>query len=291
MKTEPLLVERDGAIGWIRINRPERLNAFSGTMREDIGGALGTLEAEPEIACIIITGVGRAFSTGGDVRVMAELIDAGDIARFEALVRAGAEVVRRIETMSTPVIAAVNGPAAGAGACLALACDMRVASETASIGFTFTRVGLHPDWGGSFFLPRMVGLGLATELIYTGGMLGAERAERLGIFNRVVPMQQLENAAKSLAGQIAAAPKGIVEDVKRTLRRSLTSSLGDVLNAEVEAQLRAFRSPDFREGITAFLEKRSPRFQHPQPHTLHAPGRGGGSSGARVPPRPAREGA
>jgi 2-(1,2-epoxy-1,2-dihydrophenyl)acetyl-CoA isomerase len=260
MNSEPILVERDGAIGWIRINRPERLNAFAGTMREDIDSALGALEADPEIACIIITGAGRAFSTGGDVKVMSELIATDDIARFEALVRAGAEIVQRIENMATPVIAAVNGPAAGAGACLALACDMRVASETASIGFTFTRVGLHPDWGGSYFLPRLVGLGLATELIYTGGMLGAERAERLGVFNRVVPHGELENVAKSLAGQIAAAPKTVVEDVKRTLRRSMNSSLSDVVNLEIEAQLRAFRSDDFREGITAFLEKRSPRF-------------------------------
>jgi 2-(1,2-epoxy-1,2-dihydrophenyl)acetyl-CoA isomerase len=269
MNSEPIVVERDGAIGWIRINRPERLNAFAGTMREDIGSALGTLEADADVACVIITGVGRAFSTGGDVRVMNELIAADDIARFEALVRAGAEVVQRIETMATPVIAAINGPAAGAGACLALACDMRVASETASIGFTFTRVGLHPDWGGSYFLPRMVGLGLATELIYTGGMLGAERAERLGVFNRVVPHGELDNVAKSLAGQIAAAPKAVVEDVKRTLRRSMTSSLSDVVNLEIEAQLRAFRSDDFREGITAFLEKRSPRFHR---HGSHAAG-------------------
>jgi 2-(1,2-epoxy-1,2-dihydrophenyl)acetyl-CoA isomerase len=272
MNTERVRVERDGAIGWIRINRPERLNAFAGSMREDIGAALAELEADSAVACVIITGVGRAFSTGGDVRVMSELIEAGDIAGFETLVRAGADVVRRIASMATPVIAAVNGPAAGAGACLALACDLRVASETASIGFTFTRVGLHPDWGGSFFLPRMVGLGLAMELIYTGGMLSAERAERHGIFNRVVSAGQLENVAKSLAGQIAAAPKGIIEDVKHTLRRSLTSSLDEVLELEVEAQLHAFRSPDAQEGITAFLEKRSPRFRRTaQPHANGIP--------------------
>jgi 2-(1,2-epoxy-1,2-dihydrophenyl)acetyl-CoA isomerase len=263
MSSDRIVVERDGSIGWVRINRPERLNAFEGTMRDDLGAALGALESDPEIQCVIITGTGRAFSTGGDVRVMSELIEAQDIVKFESLVRAGAEVVRRIETMTKPVIAAVNGPAAGAGACLALACDLRVASETASIGFTFTRVGLHPDWGGSYFLPRMIGMGLAAELIYTGGMLNAERAERLGIFNRVVPPAQLEAVARSLAGQIAAAPVGVVADVKQSLRRSMTSSLSDMLSLEIEAQLRAFRSPDMREGITAFVEKRSPRFQRP----------------------------
>jgi 2-(1,2-epoxy-1,2-dihydrophenyl)acetyl-CoA isomerase len=254
-------VERDGAIGWIRINRPERLNAFAGTMREDLATALAELEADTELRCVVITGVGRAFSTGGDVQVMKEIIEADDVARFEALVRAGAEVATRIEQMTKPVIAAVNGPAAGAGACLALACDLRVASESASIGFTFARVGLHPDWGGSYFLPRVVGPGLAAEWIYTGGMLSAERAERLGIFNRVVPAAELEAVARTLAGQIASNPVGVTADVKRTLRRALTASLPEVLEMEVAAQLRAYASPDFREGITAFLEKRSPRFR------------------------------
>jgi 2-(1,2-epoxy-1,2-dihydrophenyl)acetyl-CoA isomerase len=275
----PVLVERDGAIGWIRINRPERLNAFAGTMRDDIAAALDTLEADADILCVVIIGTGPAFSTGGDVTVMAELVESRDIDRFESLVRAGAAVVQRIEAMSKPVIAAVNGPAAGAGASLALACDLRVASETSSIGFTFSRVGLHPDWGGSFFLPHMVGLGLAAELIYTGGMISAERAERLGIFNRVVPAAQLEAVAKSLAGQIAAGPSGVIADVKRTMRKALNSSLSEVLDMELEAQLRAFRSPDMKEGITAFIEKRSPRFHRHADSQPHVQGDGAGRAG------------
>jgi 2-(1,2-epoxy-1,2-dihydrophenyl)acetyl-CoA isomerase len=268
--TEPrILVERDGAIGWVRINRPERLNAFSGTMRDDLHGALLALEQDEDIHCVIIMGVGRAFSTGGDVRVMEDLIQADDIEGFEQLVRAGARVVGTIEDMSKPVVAAVNGPAAGAGACLALACDLRIASETASIGFTFMRVGLHPDWGGSYFLPKLVGLAVASEAIYTGGMINAERCERLGLFNRVVPAAELERAAKGLAGQIAAGPRGVVADAKRTLRRSLHLSLQEILELEIEAQLRAFRSPDFREGITAFIEKRAPRFHRRPDHSRH----------------------
>lgn len=253
-------VDREGAVGWIRINRPERLNAFSGTMREDLAAALAAMEADDDVACVVITGVGRAFSTGGDVRVMAEIIDAQDEARFEHLVRAGAEVVERIDAMSKPVIAAVNGPSAGAGACLALACDIRVASESASVGLTFMRVGLHPDWGGSFFLPKLVGYGIAAEAVLTGGMINAERAERLGIFNKVVPAADLETTARSMAGQIAAAPRGVVAAAKRTLRRSLHAPLDTILEEEVHAQLDAFHSPDFREGITAFIEKRTPRF-------------------------------
>lgn len=259
-KQDSILVERDGDIGWVRINRPERLNAFAGTMREDIEAGLHELEADDSVRCVIITGVGRAFSTGGDIRVMAQLAAERDRERFAELVRTGARIVSFIDRMSKPVIAAVNGPAAGAGACLALACDLRIASETASIGFTFVRVGLHPDWGGSFFLPRLVGPALAAELIYTGGMVSAERAERLGIFNRVVPPAELEPAARALAGQIASGPAGVTAAVKRSLRRSATATLEEMLELETEAQLAAFDSPDFQEGVTAFLEKRAPRF-------------------------------
>ncbi len=260
MSEQPILVERDGAVGWVRINRPERLNAFVKPMREELDAGLAELEGDDEVHCVILTGVGRAFSTGGDVAAMAELLRTEDDAGFEALVRAGASVIQRIDGMSKPVIAAVNGPAAGAGACLALACDLRIASETASIGFSFARLGLHPDWGGSYFLPRLVGPALAAELIFTGGMIGAERAERLGLFNRVVPPAELEPTARGVAGQIAAAPRAVIAAARRSLRRSLGTSLPDALDGEVEAQLAAFESPDFREGITAFIEKRSPRF-------------------------------
>jgi 2-(1,2-epoxy-1,2-dihydrophenyl)acetyl-CoA isomerase len=267
MNASGILAERDGNVGWIRINRPERLNAFSGTMRDDLDAALAELERENGVRCVVITGVGRAFSTGGDVSVMKELIESRDIERFEELVRAGARVVQRIDDMTKPVIAAINGPAAGAGACLALACDARIASETASIGFGFLRVGLHPDWGGSYFLPRLVGPALAAEFTYTGEMINAERGERLGIFNRVVPAKDLDSVVRTLAGQLAAAPSTISIDLRRTLRRSLQMTLPEVLEAEVQAQLRAFQTTDFKEGIDSFLEKRAPRFRKPVPPT------------------------
>jgi 2-(1,2-epoxy-1,2-dihydrophenyl)acetyl-CoA isomerase len=264
VRDDAILVERDGALGWIRINRPERLNAFAGDMRDRLLAALRSLEADAAVRCIVIIGVGRAFSTGGDIRYMAELCDSGDEQGFERLVRVGADVVAQIDAMATPVIAAINGPAAGAGACLALACDLRVAAETASIGFTFVRVGLHPDWGGTYFLPRLVGPGLAAELLMTGGMIGAERAERLGLVNRVVPASELEPTARALAGQIAAGPPGAIRATKRALRQSPHATLAELLQMETSAQLDAFRSPDFREGITAFLEKRTPHFNHRQ---------------------------
>lgn len=259
-ESNTILVEREGVIGWIRINRPERLNAFAGDMRTEIEQGLIALEENPAIRCVVITGVGRAFSTGGDIQVMADLAERGDAESFDELVATGARIVRRIDRMSKPVIAAVNGPAAGAGACLVLAADLRIASETASIGFTFLRVGLHPDWGGSYFLPRLVGPGRAAEMMMTGGMISAERAERLGIFSRVVPASELEPAARDLALQIAAGPARLVAATKQSLRHSLDRSLDEVLELECAAQRDAFHAPEFKEGITAFLEKRAPRF-------------------------------
>ena len=257
---DTISVERDGNLGWVRINRPERLNAFAGDMRDRLDDALAELDQNDAIRCVAITGVGRAFSTGGDVQVMADLARDRDVDAFQDLVRAGVRVVKRIDGMRKPVIAAVNGAAAGAGACLALACDLRIASQNATIGLTFVRVGLHPDWGGAYFLPRVIGSALAAELVMTGGMISARRAERLGLFNRVVPADDLETAVRGLAGQIAGGPPDVIADAKRTLRRSLAADLDEILEMEAAAQLRAFQSPDFDEGIEAFLEKRSPRF-------------------------------
>lgn len=252
--------EREGNLGWIRIHRPERLNAFAGDMRDQLDQALQDLDATPGIRCVAITGTGRAFSTGGDVQYMAELAESGDTARFEELVRTGMRIVRRIDQMDKPVIAAVNGAAAGAGASLALACDIRVASRNASIGLTFTRIGLHPDWGGAYYLPRLLGSALAAELVFTGGMINAKRAERLGLVNRVVPAEELESTVRGLAGQIAGGPPEVIADAKRTLRRSLAADLDEILEMEAAAQVRAFQSPAFKEGVQAFLEKRAPRF-------------------------------
>lgn len=257
---ETIRVERDGNLGWIRINRPEQLNAFAGDMRERLDEAFAELDGDRSVRCVALTGTGRAFSTGGDIHHMAELNDAEDAAVFAELVQSGARIVKRIDGMKKPVIAAVNGVAAGAGASLALACDIRVASHNASIGLTFTRIGLHPDWGGAYFLPRLLGAALAAELIFTGGMINAKRAERLGLVNRVVAADELEATVRGLAGQIAGGPPEVIADAKRTLRKSLSADLDEILDMEMAAQLRAFRSPAFREGIHAFIEQRSPRF-------------------------------
>jgi 2-(1,2-epoxy-1,2-dihydrophenyl)acetyl-CoA isomerase len=258
--SEQIIVQRNGHLGWIRINRPERLNAFADDMRDRLDQALGDLDEDPAIRSVAIIGVGRAFATGGDVQVLAELNRNQDRPRFEGLVRAGIRVVKRIDGMKKPVIAAVNGAAAGAGAALALACDIRIASQNASIGLTFARIGLHPDWGAAYFLPRLIGSALAAELVFTGGMISARRAERLGLFNSVVPATELGAAVEGLAGQIAGSPAAVIADAKQTLRRSLAADLDEILEMEAEAQLRAFSSPDCAEGVRAFLEKRAPRF-------------------------------
>jgi 2-(1,2-epoxy-1,2-dihydrophenyl)acetyl-CoA isomerase len=257
---QTILTERDGNLGWVRINRPERLNALAGDMRDRIEAALAELDGDSRVRCVAITGVGRAFSTGGDVHFMAELAASNDIETFRELVEAGRRVIQRIDGMRKPVIAAVNGAAAGAGASLALACDLRIASQNASIGLTFTRIGLHPDWGGAYFLPRLIGSALAAELVFTGGMINARRAERLGLVNKVVPADELEGAVKGLAGQIAGGPPDVIAAAKRTLRRSLAADLEEILDMEAAAQLEAFQSEDFAEGVQAFLEKRAPRF-------------------------------
>lgn len=255
-----ILVERDGNLGWVRINRPERLNALVGDMRDRIEAALAELDDDDRVRCVAITGSGRAFSTGGDVAYMADLAEANDVEAFRELVEAGVRVIKRIDQMKKPVIAAVNGAAAGAGASLALACDLRIASRNASIGLTFTRIGLHPDWGGAYFLPRLIGSAVAAELVFTGGMINARRAERLGLVNKVVPAEELAGAVQGLAGQIAGGPPEVIAAAKRTLRRSLAADLDEILEMEKRAQLEAFQSPDFSEGVRAFLEKRAPRF-------------------------------
>ncbi len=255
-----ILIEKDGNLGWIKINRPERLNALVDDMRDQLEAALAELDADDSVRCVAITGVGRAFCTGGDVAYMAELAETRDTDGFRELVDAGVRVVQRIDTMRKPVIAALNGAAAGAGASLALACDLRVASQNASIGLTFTRIGLHPDWGGAYFLPRLIGSAVAAELVFTGGMINARRAERLGLVNRVVPAEELEGAVKGLAGQIAGGPPDVIAAAKRTLRRSLAADLDEILELERKAQLEAFESEDFTEGVQAFLQKRAPHF-------------------------------
>jgi 2-(1,2-epoxy-1,2-dihydrophenyl)acetyl-CoA isomerase len=259
--SDAVLLRVEEGVAWITLNRPDRLNAFAGTMRDELHDAIAAADEATEVRALVITGAGRGFCTGADVEVMSDLLARGDDATFERLVEAGMRVVRRLRSTSKPVIAAVNGPAAGAGASLALACDLRVASERASIGITFNRIGLHPDWGATYFLPRLVGPGRAAELVLTGRMVDAEEALRIGLFERVVPADRFDDEVRALARELAAKPPLAVAAAKRTLAASLEEDLDALLAAERHAQLRCFRSADAKEGIAAFHEKRPPAFR------------------------------
>jgi 2-(1,2-epoxy-1,2-dihydrophenyl)acetyl-CoA isomerase len=258
---EYLLVSREDGIGTVTINRPDKLNAFYGSMRQDIAAAVGELAGDPAVRVLVITGAGRAFCAGADIGYMKDLLERGDIENFTALVEAGRGVVTVIRETPKPVLASVNGAAAGGGANLALACDLRIASDRASIGQTFSRIGLHPDWGATFFLPRLVGPSRAFELFAGGDMVSAEDARRLGLFNRVVPHEHLAAATRALALELAARPPLALALAKKAVYASEAHSLSEMLDLELEHQLRCFASRDAREGFAAFLEKRSPSFQ------------------------------
>jgi len=253
--------ETDNHITTITLNRPEKLNAFSGTMREDLLAALRAASGDPGCRVVVITGAGRAFCAGGDVEYMSGLQKDGNVDAFRKLLDAGRDVVTTIVEMAKPVIASVNGIAAGAGCNLALACDYRIASDAAKLGETFVRIGIHPDWGGTWFLPRLVGPSLALELLMTGRMVDAAEALSIGMVDRVVPLSELPLQTTTLARAIAEGPPIAIADIKRALAASRTNALREQVDLESEHQLRAFRSNDAAEGLSALFEKRAARFE------------------------------
>ena len=248
-------------IATITLNRPDKLNAFSGTMREELLAALRQAEDDRECRVVVITGAGRAFCAGGDVDYMSGLQREGNVAAFRKLLDAGRDVVLQIATMEKPVIASVNGIAAGAGCNLALACDYRIASDAAKLGETFVKIGLHPDWGGTWLLPRLVGRSRAAELLMTGRIIDANEAFAIGMVDRVVPASELSSETAKLAESIAAAPPIAVAGIKRALAVAERNDLRAQLELESEHQLRAFQSHDAAEGLSALFEKRSPNFK------------------------------
>lgn len=261
MSADPhVLIDVSDGIGTVTLNRPDRLNAFFGTMREEIADALEEMARRDDVRVVVVTGRGRAFCAGADVGYMAELLERQAFEEADLLVTAGRRVIRAVIEMPKPAIAALNGPAAGGGANLALACDLRIASERASIGETFNRIGLAPDWGGSWLVPRLVGRARAAELFMLGEMVPAREAERIGLVNRVVPHDELEAEVQEVARRLARKPALALALAKEALRHSLSAGLDEMLDFEVQAQKRAFRSADALEGTRAFVEKREPRF-------------------------------
>jgi 2-(1,2-epoxy-1,2-dihydrophenyl)acetyl-CoA isomerase len=257
---EHLLVNDDNGILTITLNRPDKLNAFIGHMRRDLAEALEAAGSDRNVRVVVITGAGRAFCAGGDVSFMAELMERRDTEEFARILGAGRRVITSIRQMTKPVIAAVNGPASGAGCNLALACDLRIASTEATFSQSFLKVGLHPDWGGTYFLPRLLTPNKVCELFFLGEAISAEQAERLNIVNHVVAPEDLESATQQLAERLRAAPPIALAAAKQAVYASQAAELDEMLRFETEAQLRCFESEDGREGVRAFIEKREPRF-------------------------------
>ena len=271
MSWQNVILAREGSVGTLTLNRPEKLNAFAGEMRREVADALDELEADRSVRVIVITGAGRAFCAGADVGYMAELVEKQDTTAMAALVEAGRRVVMTIRRSAKPVIGAINGVAAGGGANLALACDIRIASDAAMIAQSFNRIGLHPDWGGTYFLPRLVGPAKSLELMWDAAPIGAEECLRLGLVNRVVPHELLLDTVRSYAAMLAAKPALSIALTKRAVYESLDHSLPEMLDYELEAQLQCFRTDDAAEGIRAFVGKRSPTFGAQAPPTISFP--------------------
>jgi 2-(1,2-epoxy-1,2-dihydrophenyl)acetyl-CoA isomerase len=247
-------------VGTLTLNRPEKLNAFPADMIDEGVSALGTLVRHPDVRAILITGAGKAFSAGADVDELRQVIEKGDEDLGRRLVDGARALDNLIHGAPQPVIAAINGIAAGAGANLALACDLRIASDSAKIGQVFTKIGLHPDWGGTYYLTRLVGPAKAMELFLSGDLIDAQEAWRIGMVNKVVESHHLADVARSWARHIAAAPPLAVHSLKHAVYLSERSTLDRMLDYELQAQLACFKSEDAREGLDAFFAKRLPHF-------------------------------
>jgi 2-(1,2-epoxy-1,2-dihydrophenyl)acetyl-CoA isomerase len=249
-------------IAVITFDRPEVLNAFNDELGNAALDAVAKASAEDAVRCIVITGEGRAFSSGEDLGALADGYQRGDAAPLgNILVDRYNPLIREIASAPKPVVAAVNGVAAGAGASIALACDFRIASEKAKLVLAFIKVGLVPDSGGIWFLTKMVGAAKAWELAALGEPISAEEALGLNLFNRVVPLDEFEDSWRSFAGELASGPTRAFALTKRLLRSAMESGLDEQLDLEGELQAEAGRSQDHLEGVQAFLGKRAPRFE------------------------------
>jgi 2-(1,2-epoxy-1,2-dihydrophenyl)acetyl-CoA isomerase len=262
MEFQTLKFELSDNVATITMDRADALNALSQQLITDLDAAF-RFASEQGARAIVLTGSGRAFCSGGDLKEMQVL--AQKEGRIEAFLEEPLgnlhRVINLIRGLPIPVIAAVNGVCAGAGVNFALACDIVFAGDDASFREAFVRIGLSPDCGGTFFLPRVVGEKLAAEMLMTGDAVSAQRAAEIGMINRVVPADSLVEEAKALAAKLAAGPTGSIGRIKRMLNETFSNSLKEQLALEHECQIESGKSNDFKEGATAFFEKRPPNFQ------------------------------
>jgi len=261
---EPILFDQNGAIATVTLNLPEARNPISeASVVEALIAALGRAQADASVRVLIVTGAGSAFSSGGDIRAMADAIESrraspADTTRYY---RAGIQrIPLAFERLDVPVIAAVNGAAVGAGLDLACMCDMRIAAESARFAESFVRMGIIAGDGGAWLLPRAVGYAKAAELAFTGAMIDAAEALRIGLVSRVVPDAELMEAAHDLAARIAANPPQAVRMTKRLMLEARSMRLDTSLEMAAALQALMHATPDHREAVMAFLEKRAPHF-------------------------------
>ncbi len=253
--------DRQSSVATITLNRPERLNALTFEIYEELRDTFQELDGEAGVRAVILTGAGRGFCSGGDVEEIIGPLLEQDAAGLLEFTRLSCDLVLAIRRCRKPVVAALNGTVAGAGAVIATACDLRVAAESATIAFLFTRVGLSgADMGAAWLLPRIVGLGIASELLMTGKFIQPDEALRIGLYNRVVPQDQVLGEARRFAERLARGPSEALAVTKKSLEREASLDLSAALEAEAEAQARCMQSPNFREAYEAFRAKRKPRF-------------------------------
>lgn len=253
-------VEVAGGVAWITLSRPGKMNAIGALTRKQLGDAIKQAERDESVRVVVLTGSGRAFSSGADVTEMAQggdggmraPEDVGNVLRNEYM-----PMLSRLRTMPKPVIAAMNGPAVGIGASYALACDIRIATPEAYILEAFVNIGLAPDGGVSWLLPRLAGTGIAYEMFFTGKPLQAADAHRLGVINRIVPADQLTTEVADLASQLASQPRQALAAAKRAVNHALESSYENALEFESYLQEVQAASPEFTEGVQAFLARRA----------------------------------
>ena len=257
-----LYEQTDTGIATITLNRPERLNALTFDVYQELTDTFATLRDARDVRVVVITGSGRAFCSGGDVHDIIGQLFHENMEGLLKFTRMTCELVRKIRLLPKPVIASLNGTTAGAGACIALASDMRLASEDARIAFLFVKVGLSgADMGAAYLLPRVVGLTKATELLYTGEFISAAEAARLGLYNRVVPADQLAATTHELADRLTRGPAFALAKTKEMLNRELDMNLDTALECEAQAQAVCMRHADYREAYEAFVAKRDAKFE------------------------------
>jgi len=254
-------VDEESAVATITLDRPERLNALTFAVYDELRNTFRALDTEPGVRAIVITGAGRAFCSGGDVEDIIGRLFEYDADGLLEFTRMTCDLILAMRKCRRPIVGALNGTVAGAGAVIATACDIRIAAESAKIAFLFTKVGLSgADMGSSWLLPRIVGLGRATEMLMTGSFVSAAEAHRIGLYHRVAPDGEALGEATAFARRLAAGPSAALAVTKQALEEEAHMTLTEALEAEARAQAICMEDPNFREAYDAFVEKRDPVF-------------------------------